>query len=167
MHRPYYALACATTLIMSQTLSMDLVHSWGKKHSAIIVAVASYAGHRMYQYINQTAYRGQKKSPIDEEPYPATAPTLTLFAHGLGGSHKSGFFYKKHLCIPGHVQTFDFQDSHVHSHPKPANLAQDGDIQCLVQEYDKAVQSGNKVILYGVSRGASHHSYFYGHASYP
>jgi alpha-beta hydrolase superfamily lysophospholipase len=136
-----------------QIKTSDFIQKHYKKFGTL---AALYVGHKGYLSFNQYGYRHQKKISIDTHALPDDAPVVTLFAHGILGNRNSPNRYKRHECIVGSYIGFDFLNSKLlEDKRQSASLAQKADIERLAQEYKKAVKKGYKVILHGVSRGAS------------
>lgn len=96
-----------------------------------------------------------------------TIPTYILFSHGFGGDAGNALFYKVFNpgLFPFEMETFNYADSFVLALPfklRHSNFAQEHDLKTLAnhvrtlkQKLSKKHGENYRIILFGVSRGAS------------
>ncbi len=125
-----------------------------KSTIAAALALAAYAGHRTYQYFAHKAIYNAPKKHLKEKISKPNSPVIVQALHGMGGYGKN---MKKYLTLnsnlPLHIEAIDFPSSALIG--QPGHLAQQGNIDCVINKYQQLSDLGRNVILYGVSDGAA------------
>jgi alpha-beta hydrolase superfamily lysophospholipase len=87
----------------------------------------------------------------------AQTDTIYFFSHGLGGNKKQAYHYQQEEQMIGNTLiTFDFPDVLPHGfNAKEVNLGQEQDVATVEKEFEKIKGTQDKVVLFGVSRGAA------------
>lgn len=157
MYKKYITSILALSLIAPYTLQAVSPQKQNLGITPFLAAGAGYLGHRAYQSWNHYNHRNTPKKRLFEPKNPADAPLVMLIAHGLGGNERTANYYRKHAGLPADsitIRGFDFPGAGARKN-EPISLAQHGNIQCLLEEYKKSVNNGERSIWKGVSNGGT------------